>query len=328
MKQLKTQKGITLIALIISIIVLLVLAVVTMGSMKNSGIISRSEEAKFKTEVKQIQEQLELKKMEVVLDNIGVKVNRYNITIANLDIADGLKTKYDSKLTISEEGILYYKADGVTEVEIQWLDDLGIQAYGFIPNVRVLANNNVYTEYGNKRNFYKTYEDIKAKYPNATIMTLMYETYLHPADIIYLAAKGYNNLYEAKKELETKYPNAQNELITAEVENILKAKINNSDDYIRGNNTVQDILNEMDTNLKEGLSGDNISSYYVINGEEKVLITHDNIIENYQPHAELIIMKETEAKEKFNYTETLLEGELIKGSRNILFFYYRRNNRI
>ena len=45
MKKTKTQKGITLIALIITIIILLILAVVTIGSIKNSNIITYAQNA-------------------------------------------------------------------------------------------------------------------------------------------------------------------------------------------------------------------------------------------------------------------------------------------
>lgn len=140
MKKTKMQKGITLIALIITIIVLLIIAVVTIGSVRNSGIIGRSEEAKFKTEVGQIQEQLNLKKMEKMLDNIQQGVEGYNITIDTLDITDGLKSKYRDKLYISSEGILYYQEENVTDQEIQWLQDLEIGGY-VAPTLFSIAKN-------------------------------------------------------------------------------------------------------------------------------------------------------------------------------------------
>ena len=46
MKKIKQDKGITLIALIITIIVLLILAVVTIGAITNQGIINYATNAK------------------------------------------------------------------------------------------------------------------------------------------------------------------------------------------------------------------------------------------------------------------------------------------
>ena len=46
MRKTKTQKGITLVALIITIIVLLILAVVAIGAVQNDGIINRAKDAR------------------------------------------------------------------------------------------------------------------------------------------------------------------------------------------------------------------------------------------------------------------------------------------
>ena len=46
MKKAKTQKGITKIALIITILVLLILAVVAIGTVQNTGIITHAQNAK------------------------------------------------------------------------------------------------------------------------------------------------------------------------------------------------------------------------------------------------------------------------------------------
>ncbi len=55
------QKGITLIALVITIIILLILASVTIATLTGeNGIITKAMEAKQKTEEAQIDEQLKL----------------------------------------------------------------------------------------------------------------------------------------------------------------------------------------------------------------------------------------------------------------------------
>ena len=55
----KDTKGITLIALIITIIVMLILVGVTVTTAINGGLFTASQEAKFKTEVSQIKEFVE-----------------------------------------------------------------------------------------------------------------------------------------------------------------------------------------------------------------------------------------------------------------------------
>ena len=67
----KKEKGITLIALIITIIILLILAVVTIGSIKNSNIISYAENASTNYETSKADEQDVLSKYEDLI-SVGV----------------------------------------------------------------------------------------------------------------------------------------------------------------------------------------------------------------------------------------------------------------
>ena len=60
MKNLKTQKGITLVALIITIIVLLILAMVSISLVMNGGIINKSKSAVDKYSQEEVQEQIKL----------------------------------------------------------------------------------------------------------------------------------------------------------------------------------------------------------------------------------------------------------------------------
>lgn len=64
------KSGITLIALVITIIVLLVLAGVTISMLtRENGIINQAEEAKFKTEIAEMKEQLEVFNLGKTLEN-------------------------------------------------------------------------------------------------------------------------------------------------------------------------------------------------------------------------------------------------------------------
>jgi len=127
---LNNQKGITLIALIITIIVMLILVGVTINVALNGGLFSKAEEAGAKTKIAQIQEALTIKKAEVLADKNGEAPEDYGITLDKLNIPAQLKTEYESKLIISKDGKLYYDATVVTNKEEQdAFKSMGIQPY-------------------------------------------------------------------------------------------------------------------------------------------------------------------------------------------------------
>ena len=68
----RNQKGITLIALVITIIVLLILAGITiMYTMGENSIFNKASEAKNKTEIAKWQERLEVSKGPVIIEGLG-----------------------------------------------------------------------------------------------------------------------------------------------------------------------------------------------------------------------------------------------------------------
>ena len=70
-KMCKENRGITLIALVISIIVLLILAGVTIAALSgDNGILTRAKEAKEKTKLAQKEEEKTLSNMENILNNV------------------------------------------------------------------------------------------------------------------------------------------------------------------------------------------------------------------------------------------------------------------
>ena len=87
MKKTRVEKGITLIALIITIIILLILAVVTIGSIKNSNIIAYAQNASSSYEDEKNKEEGILSQYETMLDEqqgIGPwKLQEDGITIKN-----------------------------------------------------------------------------------------------------------------------------------------------------------------------------------------------------------------------------------------------------
>ena len=102
-------KGITLIALIITIIVMLILVGVTINVALNGGLFSKAESAVTQTKIEQVKEALEIKKAEILAENDGEKPKGgYDLNIDKLDIPDNLKNEYGDKLTVGKDGNLYY----------------------------------------------------------------------------------------------------------------------------------------------------------------------------------------------------------------------------
>lgn len=67
----KLNKGITLIALIITIIILLILAGISIASLTQTGLFERTQEAKRKTDIANMKEQIQLEIYEKQLGNTG-----------------------------------------------------------------------------------------------------------------------------------------------------------------------------------------------------------------------------------------------------------------
>ena len=124
------HRGITLIALIITIIVMIILVGVTVTVALNGGLFGTTQKAAYQTEVRTVQEQLEAEKVTKIAENDGNIPSDFGITISNLAISDELKEKYGTKLIVSKDGTLYYDpAVVIDEEERNWLEEIGIEAY-------------------------------------------------------------------------------------------------------------------------------------------------------------------------------------------------------
>lgn len=66
----REQKGITLVALIITIVVLLILAIVSIGAVKDSGIINHSQNAADTWEAAQTDESTKITDAEGLMNNL------------------------------------------------------------------------------------------------------------------------------------------------------------------------------------------------------------------------------------------------------------------
>lgn len=69
----KNSNGITLVAVIVTIIVMLILVSVTISITTNDNIISKTNDAKFKTEVSKILEQWNMEKAKLEMKDISYK---------------------------------------------------------------------------------------------------------------------------------------------------------------------------------------------------------------------------------------------------------------
>lgn len=117
--KLKTNKGITLVALVITIILLLILAGLTISSIVNNNMIQKAQEAKEKTEIAGYSERLEMSKSSVALDNRGdVELDKFIEQIYEDKIVpNGNITKIDEEKAkvVTEEGYVFVITGDVIE---------------------------------------------------------------------------------------------------------------------------------------------------------------------------------------------------------------------
>ena len=143
----KRNKGITLIALVITIIVLLILAGITIASLSGeNGILARAKEARDKTEIATIEEQIELAKMSSLDDNGEIVKQTLKSELEKIegidkitDKTNGIQVEYkgksqfiptgNGKIELGEDE-LEDIADGIIEDQGEQDYVIGIDVYG------------------------------------------------------------------------------------------------------------------------------------------------------------------------------------------------------
>ena len=129
MKKLKEElkygkRGITLIALVITIIVLLILAGVTIVTLTGeNGILTRAEESKKKTELEGLIEEVELAKSAMIADNKGDATQKasefMNYMVENGVLKeDGLTFKDNENYSLYPNGNIMYNGEKVSNVRL------------------------------------------------------------------------------------------------------------------------------------------------------------------------------------------------------------------
>ena len=113
----KNEKGITLIALVITIIILLILAGITLATLTgDNGLFSRSKEAKEKYKIEDYREQIELVKEAVIIENMGeIELNKLKEEIKNSDrLSDSDVSNIDEETLqiVTKEGYTYIVTKG------------------------------------------------------------------------------------------------------------------------------------------------------------------------------------------------------------------------
>ena len=101
----KSEKGITLIALVITIIILLILAAVTIAALSgDNGILSNAAKAKEETEKAEILEQIRLDIYDEMTENMGKAPTEADIERIADNYGDISGTNFDDKILTTEKG--------------------------------------------------------------------------------------------------------------------------------------------------------------------------------------------------------------------------------
>ena len=98
------NKGITLIALVITVIVLLILAGVSIAMLTgDNGLLTNAQKSSFATEMKAVKEQVDLKKTQMQLENIGSSTSG-QIFENNVNITDKMPNTLKQEIMYFRDG--------------------------------------------------------------------------------------------------------------------------------------------------------------------------------------------------------------------------------
>ena len=147
----RKNRGITLIALVITIIILLILAGLTIGTLTGSGLFKRAQEARFKTKMSTIAEQWDIQKMNLSINGESTEVYageilKKIIVDESLEIREDVVVditkllsevgKTEEKYVMIHEGELYYvsqKDIKDNNDQVKWCEEIGIKIWEYIP---------------------------------------------------------------------------------------------------------------------------------------------------------------------------------------------------
>ncbi len=131
-KKLREEKGVTMVALVITIIVLLILAGITIGIAvnNNNGIINRTNETKFKSELSELKKAVDEKIIAgetIKLQSSGLDSDIISDALEKIDLDADLENVLSTGLEIQDEELVYSSDIGLSDDEKSWLEDVGIK---------------------------------------------------------------------------------------------------------------------------------------------------------------------------------------------------------
>ena len=119
----KRQRGVTLVALVITIILLLILAGITISALSgDNGILKNATNAKDETEIAQGKEQLTTIYLEESLDNLGgnIEIDEYLDYLEN----KGIPTREENSKSYAEvDGKIYEVAINNGNLSVEYVED-------------------------------------------------------------------------------------------------------------------------------------------------------------------------------------------------------------
>ena len=165
----KKSKGITLIALIITVILMLILAGVAISSLTGNGLLSKEKEMRFKAKMSQIAEEWDVKRISNKLDmysdeKIPVTGKTYagevlkdmisdeEIELDELKVQDikailnGVKEEEEKYVIIYEDELYYVSQPHISnnKEQTKWCEQIGIKIWKYSPQnsgIKVINGN-------------------------------------------------------------------------------------------------------------------------------------------------------------------------------------------
>ena len=124
-KRTSDKKGISLIVLVITIIVIIILAVAVILSIANNNPIENAKEARFKSDIKTIEEDLNMYTLKKYADGKIKGIEEVNLSEDDMVSALPSTKNYKDKVEV-KNGTLYVKSGELTKKEQKWVKDLGV----------------------------------------------------------------------------------------------------------------------------------------------------------------------------------------------------------
>lgn len=135
----KKRRGISLIVLLITIIVILILTTTIILTFKNNNSVDKSYEAKFKSDLKALNEELMLTEVDLKSKDKNFSETSINVGIGEINkmkiYIPSFTDKYKNKLFIKNGNLLYvdYENSNYVESEEIWAREVGVSCpYGII----------------------------------------------------------------------------------------------------------------------------------------------------------------------------------------------------